>query len=235
MRNLITALLFFGAIFLVWNWKSDDRGSASIEESHVIVPEMFLKRSAVGWEASAPKARPFSAEGISANSPYAGLDPVEAAKNYLETNKANWNLQDHHEIRHSTSQSPLGSTVKFEFAQDGVPITGMYINIDLGKNNEIRSVENLYRPMEQADLKAPMLAPEEITEQLSRRYVSDRGVDTTVLLYAGHQSAKPEPVYSVSATEVANSGSTRRPVKLLVRASDGQVIDVSYERAEFQN
>lgn len=245
MRNLITGLLLLGSIFFVWNWQEkSDREAASIPQNAEVADlGALVSQASVGWDSVAPKARPFvPTEAVkqveaSASQDYgfSGMTAAEAATAYLEMNRSQWNLQVHHDMKQVVMQSPLGSSVKFEFSQDGVPITGMYINIQLGKNNEITSVENLYRPMEQADLRAPLLSAEDVSEKISQRFLSDRGAEASVMLFAGSHTTKPEPVYSMSATEVANDGQTRRPVKLLVRAVDGQIIDVTYERAEITN
>lgn len=238
MRNFITGILLLASIYWVWEWQGAERFAASQADRSLesIDPGAFLKTASIGFD-SAPKARPFvateQAEVTAETVSYPGVSPVEAAQMYLEAHRLEWNIQMHHEYKPVTVTSPLGTSVRFQFSQDGIPLTGMYVNIDLGAGNEIKQVENLYRPMEVADLKAQLLSPEDVSEKLSERFQTAPDAEpANVLLFAGTHDLKPEPVYSMAATEISNDGQTRRPVKLLVRAVDGQVLDVTYERAE---
>jgi hypothetical protein len=237
MRNFITGILLLASIYWVWQWQGAERFAASQADRSLesIDPGAFLKTASLGFD-SAPKARPFVAteqEEVKAETvSYPGMSPVEAAQTYLEAHRLEWNIQMHHDYKPVAVTSPLGTSVRFQFSQDGIPLTGMYVSIDMGAGNEIKQVENLYRPMEMADLKAELLSPEEVTSKLSDRFQTAPDTDANMLLFAGTHNLQPEPVYSISTTEISNDGQTRRPAKILVRAKDGQVLDVTYERAE---
>lgn len=161
-------------------------------------------------------------------------DPVKAALEYIEEHRETWNIRSHHELRPSLTSSPLGAAVRFDVLQDGLAVSGLSITIHLGRNNEVRSVDNMYRPLEPTDLSQSMLTAEEAAGLVGERYLaSEDGAEPGMVLYANPSAQSPEPAYSMSMVELSNGGATRRPVSLLVRASDGQILDIAYARTEF--
>lgn len=167
---------------------------------------------------------------------YSGSDPVEVTREFLNAHREEWKLQTYHELRPVEHRTPLGSQVKYAVYQDGIPIVGLAIDFRLAANLQILEVDNRYQSLERLDLDSlQILNEEEISETaLGKQYRPDPGVSnqfSKVLVVVPGQNT-PELAY-VAAVREQTLDSKSRPVKLLLRATDGQILKKSFSRAEF--
>lgn len=159
-----------------------------------------------------------------------GDSPLEVTRKYLDDHREELQLQEHHALKPEEYRSPLGSSVRYQVYQEGLPVIGVSIGFRLDRNLRIVEVENEYRPLEKADLNEPAMPPAQLAEEAAERYglVADAaGVDSGRVLYAHPASLKPQVAVTVPMKEPTKHG---RGVLMLLRASDGQLLQRTYSR-----
>jgi len=224
MRRHLLAVAVLLAVFLAIN-ECHERMQTFVHRLSVVKKEDRRKTAVKNW--SLPKPRPaISQEGASVMS-----SPREIAEEYLVQHRDSLRLQPHHELRPEVYETPIGSTVRYGVFQDGLPIVGIGIEIQLDRDLAITRVNNEYRPLKKADLSEPMLTQEDVLEKVSSRFVtdSDRVAQSSSLLYVEPGSDQPSLAYSVPVREM---GKRSRSMQVLVRASDGQILRKSFSRAD---
>lgn len=168
--------------------------------------------------------------------PVAAIEsPEEIARKYLEDHGEELGLRSYHEMRPSIFQTPLGARVTYQVFQDGVPVIGSEIRLQIGRNHNVMDLDNRYVPLERVDLSAHGGLDHGQVQELMRisNYLPDPSVgdEPARVLYPVPGTNRAELAYVVSAREPSGS---RRPIQVLLRASDGQVLGKNVSRAEFK-
>lgn len=171
--------------------------------------------------------------GLTTSEEAVSEDPViRAAQNYLLKHKDELNLQDHHHLRPQVFSSPLGSTVRFDVYQDGLPLLGAYIDVEMDADRQISSMTSHYEPYERVETETKeVLSMEEIRTKLPVRYGSLAGEAPSLMLLPSGAGSNVELVYVMRFSDKEQNG---RPVQILFRATDGQILRKSMARTEFQ-
>jgi hypothetical protein len=160
-----------------------------------------------------------------------GNNPIEVATEYLEEHREEWNLQPYHDFRAVEFHTPLGTKVKFSVYQSDVPIVEMGIQMEIGRDLTVLNVQNKYQPIAKADIDLRGLDAEQILGKNSGRYEADgESKLPPPVLFVRPGSRQPELAYLLS---VKDRGLDSRPVQILFRASDGQVLAKTLSRSEF--
>jgi len=168
--------------------------------------------------------------------PVAAVDsPQGITDRYLMEHGEELGLKPWHELRPSVFQTPLGARVNYQVFQDGLPILGAELHMRLGRDNVVH-LENQYLPLEKVDVNPKDAIDTAQVHELMKvsNYLPDPSVGTepAKILVPVQGTNRAELVYVVSARE---PGGSRRPVQVLLRASDGQVLGKNYSRMEFGN
>ena len=155
----------------------------------------------------------------------------EAAEKYVAEKRQSWGVREYHELRPTTFESPLGTKVKYSAYQDGLPIVGSEITVDVTKDREVSVSDNNYQPLKKADLTQPTLDYETILEKSPSKYKMDLSVSAGVskVIYVPPGGDEPELSY-VMAVKENGTGPTEN---LVFRATDGQVLGRQSPRSEF--
>ena len=166
-----------------------------------------------------------------------GETPQEVADNYLKKHRETFNIQPFHAPRSEVFRSPIGSKVRYTFTQSGLPIIGMEIQIRMDSNLVVEKVTNNYRPLKKVDLESLDSLSQETMREIaeSNQYEEDLGGakrEYNRVLVPVSGSDTPEVAF-VAPVKERLPGNRTRPVQLLLRASDGQVLKKSFSRAEF--
>ncbi len=182
------------------------------------------RESANVEEATAPaNDRPVAAEDT----------PQAITDRYLMEHGEELGLKPWHEMKPSVFQTPLGARVTYQVFQDGLPILGAELRMRLGRDNVVH-LESQYLPFERADVNPVSAIGTAQVQDLMKasNYLPDPSVGTEParILIPVQGTNRAELAYVVSARE---PGGSRRPVQILLRASDGQVLGKNYSRMEF--
>lgn len=155
----------------------------------------------------------------------------EAADIYFNEHRAQWNIQDYHTLKPEFFESPLGTKVKYSVFQDGVPVVGLAIELDIGQDRRVTAAENTYLPVKKVDMNQPFLSHEEVIARQAGRYTLDESSTAGVsrILYLAPGNDEPELSYVIPVHEAA----TKTAVSVIFRATDGQVLGKQAGRAEF--
>lgn len=163
--------------------------------------------------------------------PSLAMTSNEAADKFIEQKRREWGVREYHELRPTTFENPLGTKVKYSAFQDGLPIIGSEITVDVTKDREVSVSENNYQPLKKADLSQPTMDYETILEKSPSKYKMDLSVSAGVskIIYVAPGSDEPELSY-VMAVKENGTGPTEN---LVFRATDGQVLGRQPGRSEF--
>lgn len=158
-----------------------------------------------------------------------GDSALEVTKRYLDENREELRIQEHHAMTAEEFRTPLGTSVTYRFTQDGLPIVGLSLSFRLDRDLRIVEIENEYRPLEKADLDEPALPVAQLMAETAERYdlAADPSLEVGKVLYAHPASLKPHVAVTVPMKEPSRHG---RGVLMLLRASDGQLLQKSYSR-----
>lgn len=157
--------------------------------------------------------------------------PIEVADAYLKEHRELWKVQAFHELRPVEFRTPLGTKVKYSVFQNNIPIVDMGIEIQIDRTMNVTDVLNNYRPLEKASATRPALTMEEIVGRNADRYeLEASNIQSPPVYFARPGNSSPELAYLVSVKDKLQDS---RPVQILFRASDGQVLSKSVARAEF--
>lgn len=167
--------------------------------------------------------------------PAAEVDsPLEIAEKYLRAHTDELGLRPYHEFRPAVFQNPLGARVSYQVYQDGVPVVGSELRLQIGKNQDVIDVDNRYVALERVVLKEGNYLTGPQLQELVRvsNYLPDpSGLgDPSRVIFPLPGSTSGELAYVISAREPSGS---RRPVQILLRATDGQVLGKTFSRMEF--
>lgn len=153
-----------------------------------------------------------------------GRTALEVAQSYLKAHREELKIQPYHDLRPVEFKTPLGTTVKFTTFQDNLPLLGLEISVQVTNELTIADVQVSYRPVKVANLKVPLMSPQEVLERIAYRYDPEPNsvVGATTVLYVHPESDEPELAYVLG---VKDRSRIRGPVvQAIIRAMDGQLL-----------
>jgi len=153
---------------------------------------------------------------------------LEAARIYIEAHRAEWKLQPHHQLRVEESRNPLGTKLRFAVYQGKYPVLGAQIQMRVDGTNRVREVHNGYTPVPAVDVESSF-AGKSLGAKLADGSVVVNGSPAAQVIYVSPGSS--EGIAALAVTVRTAEGLERQA---LVRASDGQVLNLSVPRSEFQ-
>jgi hypothetical protein len=212
MKNIARASLVLVVLVIALQWESAPPESSAVN----VLPRQ-------GAVATLPVRR------LSADRNWMGNSPEEIAHRYVETNREAWGIQPHHDLRAEVLENPLGTQVRYKVFQGEYELIGMEIQLRVTRGLEVKNVEMQYRPVGEADLNQPVLAPEQIESTIENRFEKvAEGV--APVLYVPRDGSVPVPAFAMTVKRKTGSQAS---VQAIFRASDGQVLDLTVPRAEF--
>jgi Zn-dependent metalloprotease len=156
---------------------------------------------------------------------------IEAGGKYLQDHRDELQLQSYHQFRPVVSTSPLGASLVYQVYQDGLPVVGMELRLKLNRENEVKEVSGNYRPMPKVDLDEEVMLPNEILQRIPSRFaVNHLSSNVERELIALSESDELQLVYAISARDRDNN---LKPVQIIVKASDGEIVRKAESRPEF--
>jgi Zn-dependent metalloprotease len=218
MKALFTFLAFIGGVgFLLLGLVSEPEAEEETADSAAL-SELAPREAAI----AIPGRRALAAAQTVLETLTSSETPEKIAAKYLEQNRENWGVQEHHEIRADLSAAGVEGPIRFSVYQAGIPVWGMKFEVKMGINGEVEDVQANYRPISEADLSQPRLKHEELAEVLEAEYEIDRtGPPATEVVFSGGSDA--EAVSAVVITLKNKNSNTA--TQALVRLSDGQVLN----------
>ncbi len=155
----------------------------------------------------------------------------EAAEKFLNDKRQEWGIREYHEMRPVTYETPMGTKVKYAAYQDGLPILGSELTLEVSGDRDVSLGQNSYQAVKKADTTQPVLEFNQVLERTGK-YQLDMSATSGVskLLFIPPGSDEPELSYSMAVKE-NGSGPTEN---LIFRASDGQILGRQAPRAEFR-
>ena len=221
--------LVFGAVIAIGilaflDFKEQERD----EVSHRVRPRGFEVRRQAGLGSWGVPGRT-TVRAITVDS------PLEIAEQYLRSHTEDLGLRPYHEFRPTVFQNPLGARVSYQVYQDGLPVVGSELRLQIGRNQDVIDIDNRYVAIEKVQVREADYLTQTQLQELVRvsNYLPDPsvGTDPSRVIFPLPGSTSGELAYVVSAREPAGS---RRPVQILLRATDGQVLGKTFSRMEFR-
>ncbi len=158
---------------------------------------------------------------------------LRAATDFLEAHREEWELREYHEFHPEVFQDPLVTTVKFRVTQDGVPIQGQEIVLEVDSQKNVQLAKKEYRPLAKAEGEESPMVLGDVLQKNSREFVTSATADDLKSKVFVVLEGTDEPVLTYGVSGHERSGA-QRPVYVLFRASDGQPVARSYSRVEFK-
>lgn len=219
MKALFTFLAFIGGVgFLLLGLVSEPSAEEEETAENAALSELAPRQAAI----AIPGRRALAAAQTVIETLTSNTTPEKIAAKYLEENRENWGVQEHHEIRADLSAVGAEGPIRFSVYQAGIPVWGMKFEVKIGANGEVEDVQANYRPISEADLSQPRLKHEELAEALEAEYEIDRtGPPATAVVFSGGNDAEAVPALVMTLKD-KNSNTSRQA---LVRLSDGQVLN----------
>jgi hypothetical protein len=154
------------------------------------------------------------------------IDPKQVfRKRDLKDIENDLNIQSYHQVEKVDSETPMGKTVNYHFQQQGIPIIGMEVVVEM-KGRQVNVVKNNYRPIAEVDLNEKFMTLEEImqkTELDKKQYSLE--LASKIIYIADHQK-KGELAYVLPVYD-SRQGKT---LQAIFRARDGQILAKTYGR-----
>jgi hypothetical protein len=161
---------------------------------------------------------------------FSSTSPVDRAKEYLEQNRQVLGLKEYHEFRPEEYKTPLSTHVRFSVFEKGTQILNLGIEVEIGRDNEVKLVEKQYWDLQPGMEPSQAIPLSKIMARYQDVYrVDEASLSEKPVLSASEGSATPERVYVLSARE-----KNGKRVQLLIRANDGNLAAKLYSRSEFK-
>lgn len=176
----------------------------------------------------APRGTPFNAQTIA----QAEQDGAMAIANqFVEAHREEWRLQPYHELRAAVFESPFSAKVAYQVYQDNLPIIGMRIVVEVDRNRKAILFESNYRSVERLDVsRVEAMTELDLIRGLGERYEERREVkELTQALNLVDARNVPDLVFVVRVLD----RSLNQPAQLVLRATDGQLVQKSFAKKEF--
>ncbi|MCB0416361.1 MAG: hypothetical protein KDD39_01845 [Bdellovibrionales bacterium] len=166
-----------------------------------------------------------------------GVTPLEVAQDFLKKNKEILKLRDYHELRPQVMQAPIRTTVRYSVYENGFPVVGLDLSIQMDRYMNLVRVINNYRPLKPSDFsQLNTIRPQSAASLLPVRYHVEASSlrKNEPILYATTTTKRAELSYVLDVVDRAPMGNrANSPKQIVVRASDGQVLRTSLPRREF--
>jgi Zn-dependent metalloprotease len=217
-RPLFFLFFFLGILGTIGYFRSSPKQSSS--HAFEVAPEM-----AALAPIDLPKARDEAMIHSSFESE-PSVNVAQIADNFLREHRDEWQIQSYHELRPDVLAQ--GTQVKYAVYQNGIPIEGMEITLNLSKDHKIESVTNGYHPVARVEVDESAVMPaEEIAAQLSDRY------NVQAITFSQAQKVffyqpdieEVELAYKLPLVPRENSGSP--VVEAMIRVSDGEILKMT--------
>lgn len=145
-----------------------------------------------------------------------------------------FSIQSYHQITPEEFPAPLGTTRVYHFSQSGVPIQGMVIRLMKDIQGRVIEQENTYRPIPELSIDIPEIEKQvadlkENSLNNGRYQISQVDLDSTVI-FVRKNLAEGQLAFSLSAKDTLQRS---EPIQLLVRATDGKVLQKTLGRKDF--
>lgn len=145
-----------------------------------------------------------------------------------------FSIQSHHQITPEEFPSPLGTTRVYHFSQGGVPILGMVVRLAKDLRGRVVEQENTYRPIPEVPIDVPEIEKQaaDLKERSlndGRYQISQVDLASTVILVRKNVS-EGQIAFSLSAKDTFQKS---EPIQLLVRSTDGKVLQKTFGRKDF--
>ncbi len=221
MKALSTFLVFLGGVgFLLYGLVSEPATEETESADEAVLSDLAPRQAAI----AIPGRRALAAAQSVIETLTSSETPEKIAAKYLEENRVNWGVQEHHEIRADLSATGSEGPIRFSVYQAGVPVWGMKFEVKVGANGEVEDVQANYRPISEADLSQPRLKHEELAEALEAEYEIDKtGPPATAVVFSGGSDAEAVPALVMTLKNKTSNTSGQA----LVRMSDGQVLNLT--------
>jgi hypothetical protein len=160
------------------------------------------------------------------------IPEIQIANAFIETHREEWKLQPHHSLRPEIVKTPLGSTVKYSFYENGYWLMGMDLEVHVAPSGKVTATRNNYQPLPRADFSRGVLPVTELPLPGDFELITEAGAGATTALLFSRPSETlhaPEPAYSLTVKDPSSG----HIVHGIFRASDGQLLALSKARAEF--
>jgi hypothetical protein len=145
-----------------------------------------------------------------------------------------WGIQAYHQILREEFQSPLGASRVYRFSQGGVPIVGMLIRVSRDISGQVREEENTYRSIPELALNSTEMESRALEIKAHSlnggRYEPSHFELSSAVIFVRKNLTEGQLAFALSAKDHGQDGGR---VQLLVRASDGKVIQKTFGRKEF--
>ncbi len=225
-------LFFFWSFWVVLEWRDALKSLSSPARSETQVAKNSLASLRLIHEPVRGQASSFEpTPSLPLIPPALANTSNEAAQSFLEEKKREWGIREYHELRPTTYETPLSTKVKYSAYQDGLPIIGSEIMLEVNQDRKVSVMENNYVPLKKADLNQATLTYQTILDKSPAKYQLDNTMATGVsrILYVVPGSDEPEMSY-VMAVKESGTGPTEN---LVFRAADGMVLGRQVPRSEF--
>jgi len=156
---------------------------------------------------------------------------LEEANAYLSAHRAEWHIQKYHELRPRLTTTPLGSTIRYDVFQSGVPVLGIPIILHVDLTGKINA-DLYYRPIGEVNISNPsVMTSEDVLNTVADKFSEDPAVGSNPSkVIIANQASSGDLAYAVPVLD-KESGNT--PVEVFLRASDGQILRKVRGRGEF--
>lgn len=219
MKKILVVLIlaFVGAI-----WWTSSKPSKTTLVSNTCSANPAVLNTKVSRKAGAQ---------ITGNPQLAQLTTREIADRYFENHRGAWGVQDYHLKNATEFKSPLGDAFVYEFSQGDIPVVGMEIRLRVGMNGEVIEEENTYKAIPVVeDIDSSSTDPATVLQNRNPRYGVQEQSGKNQVIFVRENLPQGELAISVKALDHANNN---RPTQLLVRASDGKILQRTVARSEF--
>lgn len=221
MRKFLFTVFLLVAMILLWP-------SSEPLESEAGSDQVESRQASVSLSASKPRrVTPLTGNEL------LGETPEEVAKAYIDLHRSEWGIKNYHRLHPTVFRTPMGTRINYAVYQDQIPIIGLGVRIHVDRNLRVKEVENEYRPLSRVDVPDDLPKPRDLAAKTFEDYYDvdeGAGLSEAPVLVPVNGSDKPVVAFVIPARERTRR---RRPVQLLLRADDGQVLRRSVSREEF--
>ncbi len=183
------------------------------------------KMGAVGAAIQIPAHR------ISSNNDFAAVQnqipsvqsPLATADIYLRAHLSEWHVLDYHELRPEPTVTALGTTVKYQVFQDGIPVVDMSIVVHVLANGNV-TAESSYQPIPRVDPSATGMEFEDIIRNFSDQFSENSDADAQSNRVIALDHSLGRPIGQLAYQAFLLDRDSGNPVEVVFRATDGQIL-----------
>lgn len=212
MRLKILLLLFFGCVGFVFWLNQQLENSVNLKAPNLEVRPQRARKN--------PNQKVLA---IQNSNPSVLL----SAATFIDVYRDALKIQPYHDYTSQESKTPLGTRVDFLFSQDGIPIVGMRITLEMDSAGRVSQVKNHYTPAPKIDISDSLSLAElsDIVEENDPHW--NIRFDSEPVIFARGKAEEACLAYTAHVENDRGRAST-----LLVRATDGQILSRSFARMD---